>query len=148
MRALLAISLFLVLGACEVLGPPPRACTAIGCESAVTIVADEDLMTGAEYVVEVCVDGRCERESLTVAEGGGAVGASSGGITIGTDVDTITYAVGDGDWSGVHRVTATVRDAATGEVLVDVGQQVEFERSQPNGPGCEPICWFAEIRAA
>jgi hypothetical protein len=26
-----------------------------------------------------------------------------------------------------------------------VGEDVEFERTQPNGPGCEPVCWIATI---
>ena len=147
MRVLTALLLLLILAACQVIDPRPPECTAIGCQSAVTIVAGVDLTNGTPYAVEVCVDGRCEDATLTVVEGGGAIGASSGAITLDTSADSIGFALGDGDWSGIHRVTATVRDAS-GEVLVDVDEEVEFERSQPNGPGCEPICWFAEIRAA
>jgi hypothetical protein len=150
-RPLGALALLLVLVGCELLGPQPQPpeCTAIGCDNQLRAVVAQDLQPGVEYEIEMCVGTRCAEADISVPEGGGAVGASDGSITLETQADAVVFRLPDADWSGVHRVTATVRDATSGEPLadVDVDAEVEFQRSQPNGPGCPPICWFAEVRA-
>jgi hypothetical protein len=32
-----------------------------------------------------------------------------------------------------------------GEVIAEFDGEAEFEQTQPNGPGCEPVCWLAAI---
>jgi hypothetical protein len=148
-RSLGTVALLLMLAGCELLGPQPspHACTAIGCDNQLRMVVAEDLQPDIEYEIELCVGERCAESTISVPQGGGALGAADGAITLETEPDAVTFRLPEDDWSGQHRVTATVRDAASGEVLVEVDEEVEFERSQPNGPGCPPICWFAEIRA-
>jgi hypothetical protein len=48
------------------------------------------------------------------------------------------------DYGGAHEVSLTL--AGTDGLTVDVDATAEFERGQPNGPGCEPICWQATVR--
>lgn len=148
-RPLGVLALLLGLAACELVEPQPepRACTAIGCDNQLRVVVAQDLQPGTEYEIETCVGERCAEATIVVPQGGGAVGASDGAITLETEPDAVIFRLPDTDWSGEHRVTATVRDAASGDMLAAVDEEVEFRRSQPNGPDCPPVCWFAEVRA-
>ena len=42
-------------------------------------------------------------------------------------------------------VTFEVRSVSTGEVLVKASGTARLERSQPNGDGCEPVCYGANL---
>ncbi len=151
MRSLVSIAAVLLLVACDALGVPPiggeRSCTLIGCGSAVGFNLDVDLVAEVAYEVTACVDDLCDEGILEVPPpaDGPFTGASDGALAIATDTDSIFYSLGDLDASGRHRVSITVR-SESGEVNAEFDGEAEFERTQPNGPGCEPVCWLAAVR--
>ncbi|MGH2401859.1 MAG: hypothetical protein ACRDE6_04045 [Candidatus Limnocylindria bacterium] len=150
MRSLVSIATVLLLVACDALGVPPlgepRICTQVGCESGVHFKLDVDLVAEVAYEVSACVDDICDEGILEVPPpaDGPFTGTSDGALTIATDTDSISYSLGDLDASGRHRVSITVR-SESGDVIAEFDGEAEFERTQPNGPGCEPVCWLAEI---
>lgn len=150
MRSLASIPAVLLLMACDALGVPPlgepRACTGIGCESGVRFNLGVDLVAEVAYEVTACVDDLCGEGILEVPPpaDGPFTGTSDGALTIATDTDSIFYSLGDLDASGRHRVSIKVR-SESGDVVAEFEGEAEFERTQPNGPGCEPVCWLAEI---
>jgi hypothetical protein len=124
-------------------GCSPFGCTDAGCESGVLFTLDRNLVLEAEYRVEACVDDRCVEGVLQV--GGGEDGADGPlALTIGAYEDTVLYRLGESPVRGSHDVSLTVH-GKDGELLVDWEGTAEFERTQPNGPLCEPTCWLAEI---
>lgn len=128
--------------------PPGLICTQIGCETQVVFELGADaIVSGATYEVEACIDGRCESATVAVPRAqGGAMGAGvSGSLVLDAQQDAVAFTLGDGDYSGMHEVSLTLvgPDGQRTEVVSDT----EFERGQPNGPGCEPICWQATVRA-
>lgn len=140
------------LAACGYLNPNPDPslepveCTAIGCENAVGFSLDIDLVTEVAYDIEACLDDRCEAQTLRVPPpaDGPFTGTAVGNLSLDTISDSITMALGLGSFEGVHIARLSVRDEA-GELIAEIEANTEFERQQPNGPGCEPICWFARV---
>lgn len=152
MRVLGALGLIVVLASCEWFTSlpwgtesSPRACTLIGCDSAVVFHVPIDLEVDIAYDVEACVDEVCERQVLRVPlpADGPFTGTSQGSISLFIDTDTITFTLGDRELPGNHRARLTVRRGA--DRIVEDETDVKFSRTQPNGPGCEPVCWVAEI---
>lgn len=127
----------------------PRFCTLAGCESGFTVYTGHDFVDGIEYRVEACIDGRCEDWPIAVPtpDDGPFTGSGRGRVELSVEPDSVHYSIGDGDWSGTHRIAVTVHDAVTGELLVAVDEEVIFQHQQPNGPDCPPVCWFAEVLA-
>ena len=120
---------------------PPVACTLIGCESQLTFELDADLARDETYEVEVCIDAECASATIEVPDSGFAM---TGPFSIDADRDTVTVRLLGDDYSGTRAVTLSL--SGSDGLLVDVDAQTEFERAQPNGPGCEPICWQATVR--
>lgn len=119
-----------------------RACTLIGCESHVRFELATDLEAGLTYAVEACVDGACTHETIDVAPG--APLGAAGAITVDVTSDTVTLRLVGDDYSGAHEVSLVV--TAGDDDVVEIAAAAEFERLQPNGEGCEPICWQATVR--
>jgi hypothetical protein len=91
----------------------------------------------------VCLDEACAEASLTA----GAYGTfgGDGKFSLRADQDTVEYVLGDGDLSGSHHVTFSLRNES-GEVLGEFDETVEFTKTEPNGGGpCGPTCWSAEF---
>jgi len=123
----------------------PHLCTLIGCDSAVIFQVPVDLEVDIAYDVEACVDDVCERQVLRVPlpADGPFTGTTQGSISLFIDTDTITYTLGDRELPGDHHARLTVR--RDGDPIVEDETDVQFARTQPNGPGCEPVCWIAEV---
>jgi hypothetical protein len=103
----------------------------------------QDLTPGTPYEAAVCLDGVCSEGSLT-ADADGRFG-TDGRFTLIAEQDTVEYALGEGDLSGRHHVTFTLRDEA-GELLGAFDQPIEFTKTEPNGGWpCGPTCWSAEV---
>lgn len=134
-----------LLSACGLFMPTPLplVCTAMGCESQVLFELDVDIAPGTSYSVQACVDAQCEDAEIRVPAGGGAIG-TVGNIVVSPIDNVIAFRLHGADYSGSHAVTLNLELPDGGTVLVE--QDVEFERSQPNGPRCEPVCWTATIR--
>ncbi len=151
-RVLGALGLIVVLAACDAFTMPPwdtestpRACSAIGCESAVVFHIPINLEVDIAYDVEACLDGVCEGQVLRVPlpTDGPFTGTTQGSISLFIDTDTITFTLGDRELPGDHQARLAVR--RDGDPIVEDETDIEFARTQPNGIGCEPICWIAEV---
>jgi len=145
-RLVAALTTLALLAGCGLVDPAPKYCTQIGCESAVTFLLPVDLEVNVAYEVEACVDELCERATLAVPlpEDGPFTGVTVDAITLQTDTDSITLSLGAREMAGDHRARVTVW--IDDEAVAEADEDVPFERDQPNGPGCEPVCWFAELR--
>lgn len=136
-----------------------RMCTAVGCDSILTIELSEvDITPEATYDVEICVKGDCTTETITIDvpyPGTGEIdrgetekksGTLAGRMLVWADGDYIEYHLPEGDYSSSAFVTFTLTDA-DGSVLAqtDDTTEVSLERSQPNGPDCPPICFSARM---
>ena len=123
------------------------ACTLIGCTNSIEFDLAHDLVKGAHYDVEACVDGQCLSATLMVKDKEGWVVASADGIGIDTDRDSVGMNLAGDNYSGSHDVRVVVRDE-TGEVLTDHSGTYEFIKTEPNGGGfCGPTCWDASVQA-
>lgn len=135
----------LLLAACD--STSSGFCSAAGCTSGAAVVVPVDLVAEVAYEVELCVDGTCHREVLEVPPpaDGPVSGVSVGALSLDVDRDVVGIALGEGDWSGTHTVSATVLHGST--VLFETEDELEFAAVRPNGPDCPTTCWFAELRA-
>lgn len=146
MRLVLSVALAALLTGCDALVVPssdPVMCTLIGCESQVQFELSEDLVPDTTYQVEGCIDGQCTSASIEVLEGGGI--SAEGSLRLDTIADTAVLILDDGDYDGIHAVSLSI-DGPDG-LHIEIAAETEFQRSQPNGPGCEPVCWQATIVA-
>jgi hypothetical protein len=146
---LACLALGIMLAACvapPVPDGPVMACTLIGCESQVVFEIGTDIVSGTTYEVEACIDGLCESATVAVPPAQGqAMGAGvSGSLTLDPQQDLVTFRLSGDDYSGMHAVSLTL--AGPDGQLTEMAAETEFERSQPNGPGCEPVCWQALVR--
>jgi hypothetical protein len=148
----LATGMLLMLAAClaprvpvlpaEPPGGEPIACTLIGCESQIEFQLGGDLQRGETYEIETCLDGDCASATIEIPDSGFVL---EGAFTLDADRDTVTVRLLGSDYSGARSVS--LRVDGPGGPVAEVETEVEFDRMQPNGPGCEPICWHATVRA-
>jgi hypothetical protein len=134
-----------MIAACDALGVPPFApveCTLIGCDSQVVFEIPANLEASRTYDVEACIDQGCETVTLEIPPQG--VGLA-GPFLIDAATDVVTLRLPEGDYSGTHAVSLTLGSADFEPIEIEA--ETEFERGQPNGPDCPPVCWRAIIRA-
>lgn len=98
---------------------------------------------GTPYEVEGCFDGACQTAVLQQDSAASAWG-SSGDLVLDAQEDTVTLALGDGDFTGEHQIHFTIRDESAATIASFDGR-MELERSQPNGWLCPPTCWSATV---
>lgn len=137
----------------------PRFCTEIGCDSLLTIELTEvDITPEAIYDVEICVDDVCATETVTIdqrhpgtgeiqrGESPRAQGTLDRYMIIWAEDDHIDYYLPEADYDSSASVTFTITNS-DGDVLArtDGPADVPLERSQPNGPGCPPVCFFGRM---
>ena len=146
-----SVAIGVILAACvapPVPAGPVFACTQIGCESQVVFEVGEltDIVSGATYEVEACIDGACQAATVEVppAQGQAMAAGMSGSLFVDPAQDLVSVTLG-GDFSGMHTVSLTL--VAPDGQRTEIESDTEFQRSQPNGPGCEPTCWQAIVRA-
>ncbi|MGH8936044.1 MAG: hypothetical protein ACRDXD_07240 [Acidimicrobiia bacterium] len=121
----------------------PMACTQIGCESTVEFELPDSIREDRSYEIEACADTFCRSETVDIPRG--FTGRQLGELSV--ELERILLILPEADYAGRHRVSLVVRDAESGEVLAQAEHDVEFERRQPNGPNCPPVCWFARVAA-
>ncbi|MFP3883748.1 MAG: hypothetical protein ACLFWH_15720 [Actinomycetota bacterium] len=137
----------------------PRFCTEIGCDSILEVQLTEvDIAPEATYDVEICLNEECAAETVTIDlrhPGTGEIqrGASSrsegtvdGYMVLWAEEDRIVYYLPEADYDTTASVSVRLMDS-DGNVLADTGgpADVPLERSQPNGPGCPPVCFFGRM---
>lgn len=129
--------------------PSPRACTEIGCIDGlhVTLTPGERWPAGA-YAFDIQTDGgstscrgslplppcgtpglSCSGQAVQIGESGCALPAAAHGFS------TLTFP------STPKRVH--VRITRESEAIAERELQPVYQRVQPNGPGCEPVCTTA-----
>ena len=140
------IFLMVIVTSCDALDVPPAGhdggCTLIGCDSQVLFELDADLVAGAVYEVETCIDRACERAEIQMPAPG--VG-SAGALTIDPFADSVAVLLPEGDYAGMHTVALTISGTLLGRIEIET--EIQFERTQPNGPNCPPVCWQAIVKA-
>ena len=134
-------------------------CTDAGCDSVLTIELSEvDIVPEATYGVEICVDGDCASETITIdiphpatgdivrGDSGHPVGTLAGRMLMWVEGNYIEYYLPEREYGGSATVAFTLRDVE-GSVLAQTtgATEVPLERSQPNGPGCPPICFTGRL---
>lgn len=137
----------------------PRFCTEIGCDSVLEVeLADVDIAPGATYDVESCVGKVCAAETVTInlrhpgtgeierGEGPRPQGTLDGYMVVWAEEDRMDYYLPEADYNTSASVTVRVMNS-DGDVLADTDgpADVPLERSQPNGPGCPPVCFFGRM---
>ena len=149
---LLMLAGALVAAGCGRLGGGmAQVCTEIGCVNGVTVaVAGVGLgAKGGRVVAELCFDGACERGRYVQQPDGAARWDNQQlDMFVSPDAVEVTLQLPEGDYdeATVHEVSLTLRVA--GGEPIRVQQQVNLERSQPNGPDCPPVCWQARVEHA
>ena len=145
----LATGMLLILAGCiapTMPAPPPAgeplACTLIGCESQIEFQLSGDLERGETYQIEACVDEDCASATIQIPDSGFVL---EGPFTLDADRDTVTVRLLGFDYSGTHAVSFSVSGPAG--PVAEVETDIDFERLEPNGPGCEPVCWHATVLA-
>lgn len=149
--------------------PPPslaetddtRVCTLAGCDSVLTIeLGQVDIISEATYGVEICVEGNCTLEEVTIdvpLPGTGEIvrGESHRGPTdrppvdgfmlVWADGDYVEYYLPENEYGESAEVSFTLTDAG-GDVLAQAeDEQVPLERADVNGPECPPVCFFGRM---
>ena len=113
-----------------------RACTAVGCVSAVTVAATPVATVYEGATATLCVQSRCT--SQTLAPDSPFVTVQLGPDNAGPDEEfPVDQAL------AVH-LTVT----RAGATLLDVTEQATLVEDQPNGERCDPTCWVAAFDLA
>ncbi|MGB9358416.1 MAG: hypothetical protein WCC01_07655 [Acidimicrobiia bacterium] len=136
-----------------------RFCNEEGCDSVLTIELSEvDITPNATYDVEICLNGDCATEPITIdvphpgtgqidrGESERSPGTLAGWILMWVEGDYIEYHLPEGEYGESALVAFTLMDAK-GSVLAQTGEatEVPLERLQPNGPECPPVCFVGRI---
>jgi len=66
-------------------------------------------------------------------------------MLVWADGDHIDYHPPEGEYGASAQISFTLTDVE-GDVLAHVqNEDIPMERSQPNGPGCPPVCFFGRL---
>lgn len=111
-------------------------CTEIGCLAGINIeFANRFAVEQLPLTITTCADDECSIEQIARDQ------AAPGEATIGLSP---TIALDEQSEKSVD-VTVEVRSAETDEVLVAARGTAHLKRSQPNGDGCGPVCYGAQL---
>ena len=159
----------LLLPACSVLTP---VCTDVGCQSALRLRVDagSNLQRRDRVRVRLCLDDDCalikgrlgavpdsaRNNAPVVFKNEVNLGARAS-VNVFLDGDDLIVEVdalgddhallaGDGERDLSLQVSRVADDDEEDDLTVDA--PALFERQQPNGPRCEPVCWFADLDLA
>ena len=148
-------SLLLILGLPGGVACDGGGCTEAGCESTV-IMTFPDIKIGRQgrhVEAMMCLDGECREAQGRVTWGHDVTDADysmSIGVTpprpgreVRDGVD-ITWFLSNGDYDEVtpHELSVEVQAGGT-EYASE--QSVRLTENQPNGSGCPPTCWSAQV---
>lgn len=153
-RICLALTVLLAITACGVteqeLGGDVR-CTLRGCESQVSVTLPDLGLGGKAGVVKatMCFDDVCDTQRQTFERSGASFGRQGSDVEVSAFendlVATLHLPGGNYDATTEHRVTLKV--SVDGAKPVTLARAVRLNRTQPNGPECDPVCWQAAIKA-
>jgi len=121
------------------------ACTEIGCSSGLelTLVPSADRFDAGDYEVVVTPDGAAPVAcGFTVTIGGSCATSFcvQGGACVSARTSPDRVDVHLPALDGPLAVSVTI----DGTEVASVSLTPEYERLQPNGPLCGPVCWFAQ----
>lgn len=121
-----------------------QRCTLIGCESGVNFDLDDPLEPGQEFRASACVGDICREASGTVPERGCTTESDLVVCTPQSGGTDIHLRLPDGTYDKTYDVRFELT-SGSGETLAEADVPVDFQRSQPNGPDCDPVCWTASV---
>lgn len=132
---------------------PPAVCTEIGCNSGLRVeLADADLTADSTYSIDICIGEECVQVEVgpghtgEITSGADPSTLEGGSIFLDAEADRVELMLGFVEFDPIETVSFSITDVATGEVMASTGgEDVPFERSQPNGPGCPPVCFFGRL---
>jgi hypothetical protein len=108
----------------------------IGCTNGVSIlVAEEFAVTLLPVEVTVCADKVCESETIAASQ------AAPGRTTFGIGPSIVLNEKHEREVT----VSLTVRSTSTGATIARATGFAHLARSQPNGRGCDPVCYGAYL---
>jgi len=141
-----------------------QTCSDMGCSNGASIDGQIAAKSGDIIQVELCLDGQCAKRSTTVptngqcADVGGTAGyagsvanasvcieqgSASGTMQVSGELYLGPTPANDGD----HYVV-TFTNTATGTVVGQVDQHVQYSVLQPNGASCGPTCRQVDLTVA
>lgn len=132
-------------------------CTGMGCTTGIFMdIGAGEFRQGDQATVELCLDETCARAAgpLSATHGldGKAQAFGKGSyfhVWLQDGVVTAELHIGSDRFNDNRPRRLTF--SATGEggqEPVEHDQDVRMQRVQPNGPACEPVCWFASVQLA
>lgn len=119
-------------------------CTMVGCESGVGFDLPRVLDPGQEFNVRACVDDFCREASGTVPDLGCATDGNLAVCGSGSSGADVQLVLPGGRYDGMRDVRLELT-SRSGAVLAESHTTVEFERLQPNGLSCGPVCWGVSV---
>ncbi len=131
-------------------GMVPRACTEIGCNSGVTFeLGQQSALFEINKPVQIraCIESDCTVDSLTVTATGDSAYffSTQGRFELDVANDRLIYRT-QAQQIGEGRKSVSLAFTREGTVVLEeTREDVTFDRSQPNGPGCEPVCWNSTV---
>ena len=125
-------------------------CTAAGCESLLQLeFMNVEFQPGSTYHLDICIDGDCISEPVTIDElhpGTGEISlgrAGDGEILVWANSNDIHVYLLD-EYPESVEVSVTVSNA-DGAVLANSVSDVQMTRTWPNGRRCEPTCFNGQL---
>lgn len=116
-----------------------QTCTLIGCDDGVEVSLEPSVVS--TYGVEIVVDGVAGSFTCTEVGGGWSLDNEIGDVPL-------AYRGCSGDGFTVEGTPATLEISVTaqdGSWTGAVASNPTYQSTQPNGPGCGPICEIAEV---
>jgi hypothetical protein len=111
-------------------------CAEVGCIAGVDVSVSKDFPVSLLPVdVTTCADDVCATSSITIAM------AAPDQSTFGVGGSLILDETRERDVN----VTFEMKSTTDGTVIVEASGIVRLRRSQPNGSGCEPVCYGASL---
>ena len=130
-------------------GMVPHACTEIGCTSGVTFeLGAQSALFELDQPVQVraCIESDCTVDTVTATTGGsGFFSSTQGHFELDLMNDRLIYRTQNAQ-IGEGPKTVSLELTREGTAVLDEARaNVIFDRLQPNGPGCEPVCWNTTV---
>ncbi|MBK8172982.1 MAG: hypothetical protein IPK60_21980 [Sandaracinaceae bacterium] len=131
----------LCISACDSSGS--HACTLIGCEDGFGVAFDARDWPGGDYVVTVDADGQARTCTVTLPYATVETGATcSDGLRLDTSGSALPAS--EHEILGLHvtdtPASLTVTITRDSVMLATESFTPSYITTQPNGPGCEPVC--------
>ena len=112
-----------------------RDCTLVGCVTGVTVDFAKGFAVGdLPLNVTICADDVCNTTTVDPTSTNGQ-----------TSIPVFAQLALDDRGERDVAVRVEVRSTSSATVLIDAGGTGQLRRNQPNGKGCDPVCYTASL---